>query len=150
MSSAYVRTQIKDFLAANAPGEKIVDLTGRFEEIGELLENEGILDDADWLGLDFIGNDEVPITVPATNLSGKYRETGVIYFHLVTRAALGQSASVLSRGEALRDLLRGQRIGNMIVESTTPVNFGAGAALRFEGGYISGSFLLSYERDLDL
>jgi hypothetical protein len=149
MSSPYVRTTIKQFIDDNS-SEDVVDLTSLFQEIKELLADNGIQPDAPWLGIQFIGDDEIPIALAATNVVGKYRETGAIYFHIVQTAQIGVGDGMLTRGELLRNLLRGRRIGDIIVDSVTPMNFDNGATLQFEGGYMSGSFLVSYRRDLDL
>lgn len=150
MSSVYVRTEIKNFIATEFPLEKVIDLSGQYETMDQIIDNEGLAPDDPWLGIEFIANDEVPITVPATNSQGRYREDGAVYFHIVEVASLGNSGTILSRGESLRNKLRGQRIGQIIVESITPLNFGSGATLQFEGGYTSASFVLSYQRDLEL
>lgn len=150
MSSPYVRTQIKNFIEAEVPSEAVVDFTSAFEELKTLLSDSDVQPDAPWLGLQFIGDDEIPIALAATNDQGKYRETGAIYFHLCAIARIGVGDSLLTRGEVLRNLFRGRRIGDIIVQSVTPMNFDNGATLQFEGGYISGSFLMSYQRDLDL
>jgi len=150
MSSVYVRTQIKTFINTEFPAENLIDLSGQYETMDQIKDNEGLGHDDPWLGIEFIANDEVPITVPATNSQGRYREDGAVYFHVVEVASLGNSGTILSRGEALRDKLRGQRIGSIIVESITPLNFGSGATLQFEGGYTSASFIVAYKRDLEL
>lgn len=149
MSSPYVRTTIKTFLSINS-SEDVVDMTSLFQEIKELLADNGIQPDAPWLGLDFSGDDEIPIALAATNDQGKYRETGSIYFHVVEVARLGVGDVMLTRGEALRNLMRGRRIGDILIDSVTPMNFLSGATLQFESGYMSGSFLVAYRRDLDL
>jgi hypothetical protein len=110
----------------------------------------GITTNDPWLGLDFIGGEEIPITLASDNAQGKYRETGTIYFHVVDVAKLGVSGSILTRAETLRDLLRGRRIGQMIIESVSPPNFGGGATLSFEGGYMAAAFFVSFERDFEL
>lgn len=145
-----MRDQIKTFIADNAPSESVVDLTSLFEELKELLADFGVQPDSPWLGIQFIGSDEVPIGLAANNTTGKYRENGAIYFHVVDIARLGNGDGLLTRGEALRNLLRGRRIGDILVESVTPMNFDSGATLQFEGGFMSGSFFISYIRDLDL
>lgn len=150
MSSVYVRTEIKSFLATNAPSETVIDLTALFDDFREMLAEEGVQPDAPWLGLQFTGDDEIPIALAATNDQGKYRETGTIYFHVAMVARLGAGDSLLTRGETLRNLLRGRRIGDITIDSVAPMNFDIGATLEFEGGYMSGSFLVSYRRDLDL
>lgn len=149
MSSAYVRTQIKDFLEAESD-ETVIDLTALFKDFKQMLAEAGVQPDASWLGLQFIGDDEIPIALAATNDQGKYRETGAIYFHVATVAKIGAGDGLLTRGETLRDLFRGRRIGSITIDSVTPMNFDSGATLEFEGGYMSGSFLASYRRDLDL
>ncbi len=148
MSSIYVRDTIKQFLDDNS-SETFVDMTAAYEEINDLLSQYSIDPQDPWVGIDFIGNSETPITVQATNGQGTYRETGTIYLHVVQFAQLGVADLILPRAEALRDLLRGQRIGNILIEDMTPVSFAQGAALQFEGGYIAGSFLFSYEYDFN-
>lgn len=150
MSSVYVRSQIKDFLSANAPTENVIDLTSLFQEIKELIEDQGLEPDSPWLGIQFIAGDERPIGLAANNDVGKYREDGAIYFHVVDVARLVNGDSVLTRGETLRNLMRGRRIGDIIIESVTPMNFDTGATLQFEGGWMSGSFIVSFIRDIDL
>lgn len=150
MSSLSVRTAIKSFLTTNASGEKQVDLTSDFQDFKELLTDSGVSQDAPFLGLQFIGDDEIPIALAATNDQGKYRESGAIFFHVATVAKIGNGDSLLTRGEALRNLMRGRRIGSILIQSVTPMNFDSGATLAFEGGYMSGSFLASYIYDLDL
>lgn len=149
MSSLYVRNQLKQFLSTYAPSEKVVDLTAEFSELSDLLETYEISLNDTWTGVQFIGHDEVPITVGSNNSHGKYRETGAIYIHVVDIASLGVSDRILARAESLRDLLRGRKLGTMFLESMTPVNFESGAALRFEDGYMCGSFMLSYQNDKD-
>lgn len=150
MSSFYVRDQIKTFVAANFPSETALDLTSLYDELQDFLEENSVAPDSPWLGIQFIGYDEIPVTLVSGNTTGKYRETGGIYFHIVDVAKLGGAGSILTRGEALRDLMRGQRIGRILIESVSPLNFDSGATLRFEGGFMSASFIASYEYDNDL
>lgn len=146
MSSKYVRDQVKDFIGDNS-AESLVDLTGLYQEIKELLSEEGVQPDAPWVGIDFIGDDELPISLAATNDQGLYRETGAIYIHIVSVAKIGVGDTMLTRGETLQNLFRGRRIGDIVVNSVSPMNFGPGATLAFEGGWMSGSFLIHYHRD---
>jgi hypothetical protein len=150
MSSSMVRTLILDFLDVNAPTESVVDLTSQFGEVKEFIADAGVQPDSPWLGVQFIGSDEVPIELAATNVQGKYRESGAIFIHVVDVARLGVGATLLTRGEALRNLFRGTRIGSIIIESVAPLNFDGGATLAFEGGYMSGSFQMAYISDIDL
>lgn len=149
MSSSYVRTQIKSFLDDNS-NEDYVDLTAHFEELSQLLAEESIQPDAPWLGLQFVGGDEVPVGLTATNDQGCYRETGLIQLHVVAVAALGVGDGLLTRGETLRNLFRGRRIGDILIESVSPMNFDFGSTLEFEGGYMSGTCLVAYQRDFNL
>lgn len=152
MSSVYVRNQFKTFLAANAATEKVADMSGGYSHLEDFLaaQTPPITMIEPWLGLQFIPGDELPITLPATNSRGKYRETGAVYIHVVEVAKAGVNDSILARGETLRDLFRGMRIGEVKIESMTPLNFELGATLSFEGGFIAGSFIVSYEYDRDL
>lgn len=149
MSSTTVRTDIVTFLEANS-AENFLDLSGHYEELRYFLEDNGLTEQDQWVGLQFIGNDEIPATVGAGNTQGKYREIGAIYLHVVDIAKLGVQNSILTRAEALRDLLRGRRINDIVIESVSPPNFEIGATLQFEGGFTSASVILTYyfERDL--
>ncbi len=69
---------------------------------------------------------------------------------MVATAQIGVGDALLQRGEVLRNLFRGRRIGDIIIDSVSPMNFDSGATLEFEGGYMSGSFFMSYRRDLAL
>lgn len=152
MSSAYVRTQIKNFIATNLPTENSVDLTNEFDTVGEMLVASGYHEYKDpWLGIQFIGSDELPVSISSTNLKGKFRETGSVFLHVVEPAKRTIATdNILTRGEALRSNLRGQRIGDIIVESVTPLNFEATSTLQFEGGFTSASVIVNYYRDLSL
>jgi hypothetical protein len=150
MSSVYVRDQVITFLEASAPTEVFIDLSGQFSDIEDLVIDAGITMSDPWVGIQFLGSDEEPVSVPATNAVGKYREYGSIYIHVVGVAVLGESVNILTRAETLRDALRGQRINDVVIQSVTPANFGLGATISFEAGYTSASFIVNYERDLNL
>ncbi len=149
MSSPAVRTAIKDFIAANS-AETLVDLTAVSEELKELLIDFDIQPDAPWLGIQFIGNEEIPVGLAANNVVGTYRETGSINIHVCAVAQIGAGAGILTRGEVLRKLFRGSNIGGVIIKSVEPMNTEDGATLQFEGGYVTGSFLMSYQFDFSL
>lgn len=151
MSSKFVRDNILSLLQTEAPTESIIDLTADFLDLSDLLQEEGLTSGDPWLGLQFVGGEEVPMSVEASNQRGKYREHGVIFLHVVELASLGVHNVILNRAEALRDKLRGRRIGNSIlIESVSPVNFGKGSTLSFDGGYTAGVIQVDYQRDLDL
>ena len=150
MSSVYVRNQISQFFETELPDEKVIDLTGEFDSIRDLLAREGVTGQDNWIGLQFIGSDETPIAIATGNTQGKYRETGAVFIHIVERTRLNAHNPILTRAEVVRNALRGRRLEDLIVESITPPNFSTGATLNFEGGYTSASIILAYERDLDL
>jgi len=147
MSSSQVRTAIKDLLDDES-AENVVDITGHFEDFKVLLQDEGIQPNAPWLGLEFIGDDEIPISLSATNELGLYRETGLIVLHVAAEAKIGVGDSLVQRGEVLRNLFRGRRIGNIVIESVTPINTSRGATLEFDGGYMSGTINMAYYCDI--
>lgn len=149
MSSVYVRSNIKQFLDDNS-AEDVIDMTAQFEDLRVLVAEAELGPDAPWLGLEFIGHDEVPVSLAATNDLGLYRETGAIYLHVVAEARIGVGDSLLTRGETLRNLFRGRRIGDIVIESVTPLNTEAGATLAFDDGYMSGTCIIAYYRDLNL
>lgn len=150
MSSLYVRDKIKEFITTNLPDESVVDLTGEIYSLENLLAQSGIVGRVPWLGLQFVGSEEIPIALTASNNTGKYREIGAIYIHIVEVSRLNVYVPILQRAELVRDAFRGQRIEDILIESVTPANFSTGATLNFEGGYTSASVILSYERDLNL
>lgn len=147
MSSSQVRTLVNEFLAANSE-EVVIDITGHYEEQSDLLHEYDVQPDSPFMALEFVGDDEVPVSLSATNDKGLYRETGSIRLHICAVAKLGVGASLVSRAESLRNLFRGRNIGGIIIESVSPVNTGPGATLEFSGGYVSGSVSISYHMDL--
>lgn len=146
MSSALVRGLVKDFLDENS-NEDVIDISAESFELRKLLAAYDLPPDAPWLGLQFIGDNEIPVSLAANNEQGLYRETGSIILHVCAEARIGVQDSLVARGEVLRDLFKGQRIGAIVVEGVTPINFGAGATLEFEGGYVSGTITVSYHAD---
>jgi hypothetical protein len=151
VSSKFVRDNVIAFIQAQAPTEKIVDLSGDFGELQDVLTDAGITDSEPWLGIQFLGSNEAPVDIRASNTRGKYRESGIIYLHIVEVARLGVNNPILLRAEALRNKFRGQRIsGTIIVETVSPCNFGDGITLNFEGGYTAGLVQVDYQNDIDL
>jgi hypothetical protein len=151
MSSSKVRTGIIEFIQAALPEERVVDLTADFEELQDLLAQNNIKPRESWLGIQFVGSEEVPVDVGANNTRGKYREIGIVYLHVVDIAKLNVHNSILARGEAIRNAFRGMRIADTIlIEAVSPVNFGGGITLSFSGGYTAGVVELNYQNDLDL
>ena len=147
MSSLAVRTAVRQFLTDNIPAETVVDITGHFEDLRQLLADAGVQPDAPWLGLDFSSDGEEPVSLTADNTRGLYREYGLIQLHVCALAKIGAGADLETRGEALLNLFRGRRIGNIIVERVSPINTGPGATLEFDAGYVSGTVTAQYHYD---
>ena len=150
MSSLYVRTEILNTLVTDLPTESVIDLTSEFAELEDLLNEHSLQHGDPWLGVQFLGSEEVPVDIGATNTRGKYREIGAIYLHIVDVARLGIHNVILNRAEAIRDKLRGRRIGTILIEGVSPANFGDGITLSFSGGYTAAVIQVDYQRDLDL
>jgi len=149
MSSSVVRAAIRNFLDAES-SEDVVDMTGHFEDLRELLLQNNIDPDAPWLGLDFSTDGEEPVSLTADNGKGLYREYGLILLHVCAVAKIGVGASLEERGEILLNLFRGRRIGAVVVERVSPINTGPGATLEFEAGYVSGTVTVQYYCDKTL
>lgn len=151
MSSLYVRTQILDFLENQlSPAESVIDLTSEFQELEDVLTENSVAHGDPWLGVQFLASEELPVTVGATNTKGKYREEGAVFLHVVAVARIGIHNDILARAEAIRNKLRGQRIGHVVIEAVAPANFGDGITLSFSGGYTAAVIQVDYQRDLDL
>ena len=147
MSSVAVRTLVTNFLAAESE-EAVVDLTGQFEDLRQLLAESSVTPDSPWLGLEFLGDEEVPVSLAADNDKGCYREFGTIMLHVCAIGKIGVGSEIITRAEVLRNLFRGRRIGAIVIESVSPVNTGRGATLDFDAGYVSGSVAVSYYCDI--
>lgn len=153
MSSSYVRTAFKTFVSENNSGETLVDLTGEYRELKEILNAYEISFSSPWMAIEFIPAVEELVTIGTSNQSGKYRETGGVVIHVVGVAKLGASDTILARAESLKNSLRGRRIGEdgkIIIESVTPPNFKDGATLQFDGGFTAASLIVAYEHDTDI
>ena len=150
MSSSYVRSTFLSELTAGLPTVKFLDISGVFDEMEDFLAANSVTMLTPWVGLEYIGNDEIPITINSYNNKGKYRETGVVSIYIVDVAKLSVGATIVTRAETIRNFLRGRRFGNIIVTSVSPVNFGGGAGLNFEGGWTSGMVNVAYENEVNL
>jgi hypothetical protein len=151
MSSKFVRDSILEFLDDNLECETIIDLTAHFEEIEDLLGQYDLTLNDDWLGVQFVGNEEIPVSIQSQNQKGCYREIGTIFLHIVGVAKIGGHKDILTRAESVRDLIRGRRINNsIIIEQVGPPNFGEGITLNFESGFTAAAITVFYRRDIDL
>lgn len=150
MSSKDVRDSIKTFIGTDIPTETVFDLTNLYDEIDKDLQKAGINYNDSWLGIQFIGSEESPITVLSTNTTGKYREEGAIFLHVVSPAKASATDDILNRTETIRNAFRGKRIGDILILSVAPPNFEAAATMQFESGWTSASIIVNYRRDLNL
>ena len=150
MSSKYVRDTIKAFFASDIPSEKTLDVTALFGDINNSLTDAGIAKREDWTGLQFVPSSEEPVSVTSNNTTGKYRERGIIFLHVVHIAKADAATNIVDRSEILRNAFRGQRIGDIIIEGVTPPNFESGATLQFDGGWTSAAIIVNYYRDENL
>lgn len=151
MSSEYVRDEIETFVTTNLPAENYIDITAKSDEFEFMVQDAG-LDETDHLLLiQFIGANEEPITLAAGNAEGRYRETGSLFFHVTEPLdQVDVYQAILTRTETLRNLFRGQRINDILINSVSPPNFESSATLQFSGGYQSASIVINYQRDLNL
>lgn len=150
MSSVYVRDQLKAFIGTDLATENLIDLTGEYRDVDDVIAGASLTFKDPWLGIQFVGSQDIPITVAANNIQGLYREIGTVMLHIVEMASSTSTGDILTRSETIRDAFRGQRINDIIVEEVTPPNFEQGATLDFESGYVAATIILSYERDLNL
>lgn len=151
MSSKFVRDSILTFLETNLDCEKIIDLTAQFEQVEDLLDQYDLTLNDDWIGVQFVGSEEIPVSIQSQNQKGCYREIGAIFIHVVAVSRIGGHKDILTRAEAVRDLIRGRRINNsIIIEQVGPPNFGEGITLNFESGFTAAAITIFYRRDIDL
>ena len=144
MSSVYVRDQIKTFLDDNS-AESIVDMSGEFREIKDLMEANSLGVDSEWIGLQFVGSSQELISVP----KGYYREYGSVFLHVVAPVSIGAIDGILTRCETISSLFRGERINDIIIESVSPPNTESGTTIEFDNNFTSASVYLDYYRDRD-
>ncbi len=145
MSALYVRDQFKQFLLEKFPSENFIDLTGQFGNIQEFIEDSGITRNDNWIGLEFLGDDEVAVGLAADHEQGCYREFGVVVLHIVDIAAIGVGQDIVLKAESIRNTLRGRRINDIIINSVSPPDFRSSSTLQFESGYIGASISANYQ-----
>ena len=143
MSSVTTRSEIKDFFTANSV-EKLIDISGEFRTLQQLMNAEGIVREDNWIAIQFVGSSEEMISTP----KGYYREFGTISFHVVGPIKIGAIDDILPRCETIRSLYRGQRINDIIIESVSPPNTEIGTTIDFENTFMSASFFVDYYRDI--
>lgn len=160
MSTKAVRDKIRTFLGAELPSEKYAEMDGGYENLADFLSSQKntVTDDPtpiavtdDWIGLQYLADQETAVSLNANNSTGRYRETGVISLHVVSKAKVGTWRGILTRCEAIQDLFRGRNISGVIVKGIIPANFANGTTLDFAGGgYVSATVSVIYEYDRNL
>lgn len=144
MSSKYVRDQINNYLSANS-AETFIDISGESRELLDLVSDNGLTVDDNWIGVQYAASIEEPISVGASC----FREFGTVLMHVV--APIGNNViygNILDRAETLQGLFRGKRINDIVIESITPLNTERGTTLEFDNSFTSGTFFVNYYRDL--
>lgn len=151
MSSETVRNEIKNYFASDVTSEtNVLDVTAKFDFLFDYLNDNGVGPKDRWLGLQFVGSDEQPISVPATNSQGKYREFGSIFMHIVEVARSTADVQLITRSENIRQKFRGLNLNGVRIESVSPPNFEFGATLNFDGGYTACTIVVNYEYDINI
>lgn len=153
MSSSVVRKEFEDHIKGVLNNftnpEKLVDLTAEFEDLSEVLGYYEVGSMDAWTGIQYVGSDtDINAITSLENNLGSYREDGAILIHVVDIGRLGVHNDIIARGEVIANSLRGRRLANgIVVDEVSPVNFGRGVALQFEGKYVSGTISVGYYRD---
>lgn len=144
MSSKYVRNTINNYLSANS-AETFIDISNEQRELLDLVSDNGIGADDNWVGVQYAASIEEPISV----LAGCYREFGTVLMHIVAPIGINVVyGNILDRAETLQGLFRGKRIDDIVIESITPLNTERGTTLEFDNSFTSGTFFVNYYRDL--
>lgn len=147
MSSSAVRTAMLTFLGTISGGIAIVDMTGKGDELDDILAGSSVDYDDAWIGVEFFAAGEAPAVVRADNDQGKYREEGNIFLHLVYPITSSAASNIVALGETINNEFRGETISGIQILRQTTANFEDAATLQFEGGFTSASIIISYRRD---
>lgn len=145
MSSKYVREEITSYLGANS-AETLIDISGEYRELLDLVRDNGVTVDDNWVGIQFSASIEEPISIQAKC----YREFGIILMHVVAPISPNVIyTNIIDRAETLQNLFRGKRIADeIVIESLSPLNTERGTTLEFDNSFTSGTFFVNYYRDL--
>lgn len=134
MSSGYVRLQINTFLEANWTTTEIFYVDD-YDSIDSIPANNT---DA-WVGVEYPTSVEQVNSIPANF----WREDGDVLIHIVTPNGWN-SATPVSYGDQLQQLLRGQRLGDVVIESVSPVTDASPPALELSSSWHGWAILVSY------
>lgn len=134
MSSGYVRLQINTFLEANWTATDIFYVDD-YASIDSIPANNT---DA-WVGVEYPSSVEQVNSIPANF----WREDGDVLIHIVTPNGW-ESATPVSYGDQLQQLLRGQRLGDVVIENVSPVTDASPPALELSSSWHGWAILVSY------
>jgi hypothetical protein len=134
MSSGYVRLQINTFLEANWTTTEIFYVDD-YDSIDSIPANNT----GAWVGVEYPTSVEQVNSIPANF----WREDGDVLIHIVTPNGWN-SATPVSYGDQLQQLLRGQRLGDVVIESVSPVTDASPPALELSSSWHGWAILVSY------
>ncbi len=134
MSSGYVRLQINTFLEANWTTTEIFYVDD-YDSIDSIPANNTNA----WVGVEYPTSVEQVNSIPANF----WREDGDVLIHIVTPNGWN-SATPVSYGDQLQQLLRGQRLGDVVIESVSPVTDASPPALELSSSWHGWAILVSY------
>ena len=132
MSSAAVRTAIRDRLAANFDSAPIV----------ETINVNAVPDYQPWVALDFLAGTEdiASIGDPGQNL---YRESGTVQIHVFVPSGTGDTLAV-TYADQIRAVFRGQSWDGVQVQGVDPPQTGDGSE---DGSWFRASIAFDYDFD---
>lgn len=140
MSSADVRQQVFSAVEALAAPWPTYD-TSDYINLEDILQNNT---DSCVL-VQFITADDVMASIGGEGNQG-WEESGTIVLHLMVPAGFTSDAAV-TKGEELRNGLRGSRLGRITLESVEPfTDFGAGATGMYGGAWKGWASNMFYVR----
>ena len=141
MSSLDVRQAINAAVTAAAspiPAFDLSDYVSSSEALGEI-NSEAVL-------IQYVVSDEIVSSIGGEGNQG-WTQTGTVVLHLVVPTGF-ESDPVVTKGDEIRNALRGQRLtANITVESCDPfTDFGAGSTGLYGGAWHGWASNLFYRR----
>jgi hypothetical protein len=134
MSSGYVREKINTFLEANWTTTEIYYVDD-YDSIESIPANNT---DA-WVGVEYPGAVETVDSIPANF----WREDGDVIIHIVTPNGWN-SLKPIQYGDQLQQMLRGQRLGDVVIENVSPVTDASPPALELSSSWHGWAILVRY------
>lgn len=135
MSSGYVRNQLEDYLAENW-SDTLFYVVDDHEDISTIPANNT---DA-WVGVEYVSASERVNCLPAN----MWDERGTVFLHIITPNGWASSHAI-TYGDKLQRLLRGNRIGSLVIESVSPVISQSPPAIEKTSEWNGFVLVLSYQ-----